>query len=67
LKAVGEQWSANQLMLTLEAPGGSSHDLFLRRNAGNVHVTGAELLPNRIRVRFPQGSGYQTQVVKFTW
>lgn len=67
LKAIGEQWGAHELVLTLAAAGGTSHDLFLRRNAGAVRVSGAELLPNHIRVRFRQGSGYQTQVVRFTW
>lgn len=67
IKAVDEQWSAHQLVLTLAAPGGSSHDLALRRNAGQLRVAGGELLPDRLRVRFPAGSGYQTQVVTITW
>ncbi len=67
LKALGEQWSEHQLVLTLEAQGGSAQELYVRRNAGTLRVSGAELLPNRIRVRFPPGAGYQTQVVRFTW
>ena len=67
LKVLDEQYGANRLTLTLEAPGGSVHDLPLRVNRPGLKLSGAELAGDKLRVRFRPGVGYQREVVMLTW
>ena len=67
LKVLAEERSANRLTITMEAPGGSAYDLPLRINRPGLHVSGAEIAGDKLRVRFPAGSGYQREVVTLTW
>lgn len=67
LKVLDQRLSERQLELVLEAPGGTVHELALRRNGVSVKTIGAEVVDERLRVRFPSGAGYQTQTVTLTW
>jgi len=67
LKVLDEQFAPNRLTLTLEAPGGSVHDLPLRINRPGLKLSGAELAGDKLRVRFRQGTGYQQEVIMLTW
>ncbi len=74
MKVLGEQRTGRSLTLTLSAPSSASEAFFLRENDGGMRVRathaamGAErdgLLP--VTVTFPEGAGYATQTVTFTW
>ena len=67
LKATSQATAANQASFTFEAPAGSNYDLAVRLNRPNVSVTGAELAASKLHIRFPKGSGYQSQTVTFRW
>ena len=67
LKAVGELSSDRKYEVTLEAPVGTSAELLVRLNHAGVRVAGAELAAGKLRVRFPEGSGYQRLTVAFEW
>jgi hypothetical protein len=67
LKVLAEEHSANRLTLTMEAPGGSAHELPLRINRPGLHVSGVEITDEKLRVRFPAGPGYQREIVTLTW
>lgn len=67
LKVLDQALTEHRLTLSLEAPGGSMQELFVRLNRNGVRVTGAELDGGKLRVRFPVGTGYQTQVVALIW
>jgi hypothetical protein len=66
-KVLAEERSTNRLTITLEAPGGATHDLPLRINRPGLHVSGAEIAGDKLRVRFRPGSGYQREFVSLTW
>jgi hypothetical protein len=74
-RAVEESYQAEHLSLTLEGVGGTAVDLFLRNNmlspsgkgAGDIKVEGAERTGDKLRVSFPQGSGFVTQQVHISW
>jgi hypothetical protein len=63
------------LSLTLEGVAGTTVDLFLRKNMPNspakhppdVSVEGAERIGDKLRVNFPEGSGFVTQQVHISW
>lgn len=67
LKVIGERPSSNRFEVDFEAPGGSEHELLLRLNRPNVRLSGAEMAGSRLRLRFPEGRGYQRTSVTFTW
>ena len=70
MKVLQERYSKNQLVLELEAPGGSQCTAFLRINkAGkrNLQVTGGNLTGSRLHIAFPPGAGYQKQEVLIRW
>ena len=67
LKATDQVIGSNQASFTFEAPANSSYELAVRLNRPHVSVTGASLEGNRLRIRFPSGSGYQTQTAVFRW
>jgi glycogen debranching enzyme len=74
-RVIEETYQAEHLSLTLEGVGGTAVELFLRNNmvstsgkrAGEVKVTGAEGTGDKLRVSFPQGSGFVTQKVDISW
>jgi glycogen debranching enzyme len=74
-RVIDESYQAEHLSLTLEGVAGTTVDLFLRRNVLNasatysadVRVEGAERIGDKLRVNFPQGSGFVTQQVRISW
>jgi glycogen debranching enzyme len=67
IKALDETVAANSLTLTLEAPGGSTHVLRLRRNKQIAAIDGATATADTLTVRFPPGTGYTRQTVRLLW
>jgi glycogen debranching enzyme len=74
-RVIDESYQAEHLSLTLEGIAGTTIDLFLRNNmlspsgkrATDVKVEGAERTGDKLRVTFPQGSGFVTQKVHISW
>jgi glycogen debranching enzyme len=74
-RVIEESYQGEHLLLTLEGVGGTSVELFLRNNVlgasgkrgGEVKVAGAERAGDKLRVSFPQGSGFVTQKVDISW
>ena len=71
VKVLDQRQSGHELSLQLEAPGNSTHRLFLRRNGVAAHVTangcGATLNRDSLDVRFPDGAGYQQCTLIISW
>jgi glycogen debranching enzyme len=68
MKVVDETRDAHSLRLELEGMAGTQAMLALRRNAAvTVHVEGAELTGDTLRISFEGSSGYQTRVVTLRW
>ena len=67
LKVLDEECSANRLVLTVEAPGGSTHELPLRINRMGLRLTGAETDGHNLRIHFRPGVGYQREVITLSW
>lgn len=67
LKVLDEHASGSQEVFILAAPGGSVYDLPVRLNRPNVSARGGDLRSGKLHVEFPDGSGYQTKTVTFTW
>jgi len=74
-RVIDESYQAEHLSLTLDGIAGTTIDLFLRNNmlspsgkrATDVEVEGAERIGDKLRVNFPQGSGFITQKVHIFW
>jgi hypothetical protein len=74
-RVIDESYQAENLSLTLEGVAGTTVDLFLRNNMlgpsskrdRDVKVEGAERIGDKLRVTFPQGSGFITQKVHISW
>lgn len=72
LKVLDEQRSSLGLTLTLEAPGGTTQHLTLRRNDPRTHsitANGGELRGDDLAVTFkqPSGQAYQTATIELRW
>jgi glycogen debranching enzyme len=68
LKALDEERNPDGVTVKLEAPAGSTRDLYLRNNTKKtVRVEGAEQQGDSLLVHFPEGEGYQTQTVTIRW
>jgi glycogen debranching enzyme len=74
LKVLDQNISARHYTLTLSGIGGASYQLLLRENAANlvIHADGATLgaLNHGLRpvtVEFPNGPGYVTKTITFSW
>lgn len=74
LKVLNQQAAAHSLTLSLSGIGGESYRLLLRENASklNVRADGATLGVSKdglrpVSIQFPQGSGYVTKTVTFSW
>ncbi len=74
MKVLSESASGRAMTLDLEAPGGSTGELQVRRNAAGLTVTaeGATLRAGegsvqRMNVTLPQGEGYQARTVTLRW
>jgi glycogen debranching enzyme len=70
-RVIDESYQTEHLSLTLEGVAGTTVDLFLRNNmlsasgkrAADVKVEGAERIGEKLRVNFPQGTGFVAQKV----
>ncbi len=67
LKVLDESTAENRAAFLLAAPGGSSYDLPLRLNRPSITAQGGEVRGAKLHIEFPNGSGYQTKTVTFTW
>lgn len=68
LKVLEEESTADNVSVKLEAPAGSTQNLFCRVNTNrSVSVDGGEHKGNSILVQFPEGDGYQTKTVTVSW
>jgi hypothetical protein len=67
LKVLDEEYSGRQAKFTFEAQGGSSYELPVRLHRAGISVKGAEVTGDNLQLRFPEGAGYQTQTITFTW
>ncbi len=74
-RVIGESYQSERLSLTLEGIAGTTVDLSLRtnrlspsaKNATDLKVEGAERIGDKLRVNFPQGSGFVSQKVRISW
>jgi glycogen debranching enzyme len=74
-RVIDESYQAENLSLTLEGVAGTTVDLYLRNNmlspsgkrTSDIRVEGAEKNGDKLRVTFPQGSGFITQEVHISW
>lgn len=67
LKVMDEQYAANRLVITVEAPAGSTHDLPLRINRAGLRISGAETDGHNVRIVFPSGTGRKREVITLSW
>jgi hypothetical protein len=74
-RVIDESYQTARLSLTLEGLAGTTVDLSLRKNMPNpsaknsvdLGVEGAEKVGDKLRVTFPQGSGFVSQQVHISW
>lgn len=67
LKVLDEQYAANSLTITVEAPGGSTHELPFRVNRSGLRLSGAETDGHTLHIRFRSGTGRHQEVIHLTW
>ena len=67
LKVLDEQYGGNQVELTLEGEGGSTHELPLRINRPGLKLSGADTNGHTLRIRFRPGTGRQRESVILRW
>jgi hypothetical protein len=69
MKVLDEEQKAHQIVLTLEAQGGSTQEFYVRSNGDKLRVVaeGATLRETALSVKFPEGSGYQRTTVTLRW
>jgi hypothetical protein len=67
LKVLDEQMSARQAVVTFEAQAQSTYELPVRLNRAHVNVSGGNLANGKLHLEFPDGEGYQSKTVTFTW
>jgi hypothetical protein len=74
-RVIDESYHPDHLSLTLEGLAGTTIDLFLRKNPAtpsnkhpaNIKIEGAETIGDKLRVTFPQGSGFVSQQLRIDW
>jgi hypothetical protein len=71
MKILSEERWPRQLVLTLEAQGGTTQKLFVRNNEERlhpvVHAQGGTLHGSSLEIHFPTGVGYQKTTVMLQW
>ncbi len=67
LKIVSTESGAQQATMVFEGLGSTSFDLPIRLNRPRVSARGAEISGGKLRLRFPEGNGYQSKTITFTW
>jgi glycogen debranching enzyme len=74
-RVIDESYHPDHLSLTLEGLAGTTVDLFLRKNtaapsskhAADIKIEGADTIDDKLRVTFPQGSGFVSQQIRIDW
>jgi hypothetical protein len=74
-RVIDESYQTEHLSLTLEGIAGTTADLYVRNNlsepsgkrTANIKIDGAERIGDKLRVTFPQGSGFVSQQVHISW
>jgi len=66
LKVLAEDFAEHKAIFQFAAPGGSEYTLPVRLNKPGIAASG-ELRDGKLHLLFPQGAGYQTTNVTFTW
>ena len=70
-RIIDESYEPNRLSLTLEGLAGTTVDLNVRKNTPNkntaIKIEGATTTGDKIRVTFPQGSGFVSQQLQISW
>ena len=67
LKVLDEEYGADRATFTLAAPGGSEYEIRVRANAAHVVLEKGTMQRDHVHVRFPEGTGYQTEKLTFHW
>ena len=67
LEVLDESVAGNRASFSLAAPGGTIYDLPVRLNRPSITAQGGEVHGGKLHIEFPNGSGYQTKAVTFTW
>lgn len=67
LKVIEESLSEHKAVYRFAAAGGARYDLPVRLNRPGVSAQGAELNGGRMSLQFPNGEGYQSTTVTFSW
>lgn len=67
IKVVDYQVQPARVLVIFEAPGATVHRLHYRLNRPGARISGAQAGEGTLTLCFPQGEGYQTQVVSFEW
>jgi glycogen debranching enzyme len=74
-RVIDESDDPEHLSLTLEGLAGTTVDLFVRKNmlgttgknTPKIKIEGAEKSGDKLRVTFPQGSGFVSQQLRISW
>jgi hypothetical protein len=67
VKVLEETNGPRQSSITLSAPGGSTHSIYVRDNVGGAHAEGFSPRDKHLLIQFPEGSGFQEKVIQFNW
>jgi Amylo-alpha-1,6-glucosidase len=67
MKVLDEEYAANRATFTLAGRGGSEYDVTVRANVPGVRLEGGSIDHERVHIRFPDGTGYQTKKLTFLW
>ncbi len=67
LKVLNEELGARDATFTVSAPAGTAHRLYVRANNSQAVAPGFTIHNHAMEVHFPEGTGYQTIVIKFHW
>jgi hypothetical protein len=67
LKVLDEQYSQRQVVFRFAARAQSAYDLPVRLNRSHIAVAGGEVAGGKLHLQFPNGEGYQSKSVTFSW
>ncbi len=65
LKVLAQTSSDHQASFTFAGWGGTVYDLSVRLNRPHITAEGGELRDGKLRLQFPEGSGYETTTINF--
>lgn len=67
LKVLDQQVNGRQAVFILAGMAGSVYDLPVRLNRAGVHLNGGTVKDGRVAVAFPNGAGYKSTKLNFSW